>query len=97
MAGHLPVEINEQKELISDLWKFLDENPIKKMNLFERYKSNGLTFQRLSDEYFMDENDKHVISVYPVTFEVFGETQEGAIAEIHLDESLKINQIYMVM
>jgi len=97
MAGHLPVETNKQKELLSDLWKFLDEQPLKDMKLFDRYKSNGLTFQRLSEEYFMDENDKHVISVYPITFEVFGEVQEGANAEIHLDESLEINQIYMVM
>jgi hypothetical protein len=95
MAGHLEVDKVVQFELYRNLWSFLDKQPIKEMKPFDRYKEGELTFQRLTDR--NEEGDAHVLSVYPWDFEIDGEAQEGAIAEIHLSSELTVNKVYMVL
>lgn len=96
MAGHLEVNKIVQFDLYGKLWPFLDKQPIKEMIPFDRYKEGELTFQRLTDR--NEEDDAHVISVYPWTFKFDDdEVCEGAIAEIHLSESLTVTKVYMVL
>lgn len=96
MAGHLEVNKLVQYDLHGELWSFLDKQKIDQMTPFERYKKDDLIWQRLTDR--NEENDAHVLSVYPWTFKFDdGEVCEGAIAEIHLCAELTVNKVYMVM
>lgn len=96
MAGHLEVNKIVQYDLYKKLWAFLDKQSINGMKPFDRYKNEDVTFQRLTDR--NEEEDTHVISVYPHTFKFEGEEDcEFAIAEIHLSADLTVNKVYMVM
>lgn len=96
MAGHLEVDRIFQQDLYSKLWEFLDNKSIKAMIPFKRYGDGKLTWQKLTEEYF-EEDDGYVLSLYPWTFEFDGEVSEGASAEIHLSPELTVNKVYMVM
>jgi hypothetical protein len=103
MAGHLPVNRFEQHNLLKRLWEMLDNKNgdrislalINAMKPFKRYEDDDLTWQKLTDR--NEEGDGYVLSAYPVDFNIDGEVQEGAIAEIHLSPDLTVNRIYMVM
>lgn len=98
MAGHLPLDKNNPTQLllILEIQKFVNGQKIDQMTPFERYKKGDLIWQRLTDR--NEENDAHVLSVYPWTFKFDdGEVCVGAIAEIHFAADMSINTIYMVM
>lgn len=94
MAGHLPIGQGGFDHLIK--LQFTKE-AIESLVDFERRTDilKGITVQRLPvDEYYMDDEhgkvDKYVIYFYKLDVDDYS-------YEVHLDEDLNVNQVYLVM
>jgi hypothetical protein len=94
MAGHLPLVTTDfHVKLVEE---FKNNRTLQMAPLFERIRVEGFEgfFQRLTDEYNMDEEtgleDSHI-------FFYCGNTKKDEYFEVHLDKDLKINQVYLVM
>ena len=89
MAGHLPIPTDNLS--IKVLRSFKKKHKIKDLKFFERIPHGACNIQRLSSDYFM--NDEHGL----VDDEVIAVNYQDKILEIHLDKDEKINQVYLVM
>jgi len=94
MAGHLPIGQGGFDHLIK--LQFTKEN-IESLVDFENNTNilKDITVQRLPvNEYYMDDEhgkvDKYVIYLYKSDIDDYS-------YEVHLDEDLNINQVYLVM
>jgi hypothetical protein len=94
MAGHLPIGQGGFDHLIK--LQFTKEN-IESLVDFENNTNilKDITVQRLPvNEYYMDDEhgkvDKYVIYFYKLDVDDYS-------YEVHLDEDLNINQVYLVM
>ena len=94
MAGHLPLVATDFH--IKLVEEFKNNLTLQRAKFFDRIKIEGYEgyFQRLTDEYNMDEEtglkDSHI-------FFYCGNEKNDEYFEIHLDERLKVNQVYLVM
>lgn len=100
MAGHLPISLTEDikaTEKVNQIINLLGVLAIKNMTLFQRVKCCGVTMQRLSPEYAMEEDTGEIFSIINWDFKK-GEEDEllGAIIEVHLTPQGKIKQLYLV-
>jgi len=94
MAGHLPLKVtNLHLKLVKEFKKNVR---LQNAKFFDRFNVYGFVgyFQRLPDEYKMDEEtglkDCHI-------FFYCGDEQKDEYFEIHLDNKMKVNQVYLVM
>ena len=94
MAGHLPLATtNFHVKLVEE---FKNNRTLQTAKFFDRIRVEGFEgyFQRLTNEYNMDEEtglkDSHILFYC-------GNEQNDEYFEVHLDERLKINQVYLVM
>ena len=94
MAGHLPLIATDLH--IKLVEEFKNNRTLQTSKFYDRVKVKGYKgyFQRLPLDYKMDEEtglvDSHI-------FFYCGDEQNDEYFEVHLDEKLKINQIYLVM
>jgi len=94
MAGHLPVATTKLHTKLVE--EFKGNNILREAEPFKTVRVEGFEgfFQRLTDEYNMDEEtgleDSHI-------FFYCGNTKKDEYFEVHLDKDLKINQVYLVM
>lgn len=94
MAGHLPLKTtNLHLKLVKE---FKSNRELQTAAFFDRVEVDGFEgyFQRLPNKYNMDEETGLVDSQI---FFFSGKQQEDEYFEIHLDNKMKINQVYLVM
>lgn len=100
MAGHLPISLTEDKratDKVNEILGQLGLSAIKNMTYFQRVKCLGVTMQRLSPEYAMEDNTGEVFSIINWHFKKGQEDEfEGGIIEVHLTPEGKIKQLYFV-
>lgn len=96
MAGHLPIKPTEDIKLFHKLNEILKIMNFKIMIEFQKVKVCGVTIQRLSEEYKMDEGDDEIFSIMGWDFKSEEFEHEDCIIEVHLTKEGKINQIYFV-
>ena len=100
MAGHLPISLSEDKkatEKTNEILGQLGLSAIKNMTLFQRVKCCGVTMQRLSSDYAMEENTGEIFCIINWEFKKDEEDELlGAIIEVHLTPEGKIKQLYLV-
>jgi hypothetical protein len=94
MAGHLPLMTTDfHVKLVEE---FKNNRTLQTNKFFDRLRIEGFEgyFQRLPMEYNMNDEtglvDSHI-------FFYCGNEMNDEYFEIHLDERLKINQVYLVM
>jgi hypothetical protein len=94
MAGHLPLVTTDfHVKLVEE---FKNNRALQTAKFFDRIRIKGFEgyFQRLPQEYDMFEEtglkDSHI-------FFYCGNEMNDEYFEVHLDEKLKINQVYLVM
>lgn len=94
MAGHLPLMTTDfHVKLVEEI---KSNRKLQTSNFFDRVKIKGFKgyFQRLPLDYNMNEEtgliDEHI-------FFYCGDEMNDEYFEIHLDNKLKINQVYLVM
>ena len=95
MAGHLPLVTTDfHVKLVEE---FKNNRTLQMAPLFERIRVEGFEgyFQKLPvSEYLMDEEhgktDKYVLFFYKLTDDQYS-------YEVHLDEKLNVNEVYLVM
>lgn len=94
MAGHLPLVTTDfHVKLVEE---FKNNKQLQTNEFFDRLRIEGFEgyFQRLPMDYNMNEEtgleDSHI-------FFYCGNEMNDEYFEVHLDERLKINQIYLVM
>jgi len=94
MAGHLPLVTTDfHVKLVEE---FKNNRQLQTNKFFDKLRINGFEgyFQRLPMEYNMNDEtgliDSHI-------FFYCGNYMDDEYFEIHLDEKLKINQVYLVM
>ena len=95
MAGHLPLQIIDFH--IKLVEEFKNNRELQTAPFYDRIKVNGFEgyFQRLpTDEYNMDEETGLVDDQ---VFFFCGNEAEDEYFEIHLNDRLKVNQVYLVM
>lgn len=94
MAGHLPLVTTDFH--IKLVEEFKNNKTLQTAPFFDRVRVEGFEgyFQRLPEAYDMFEEtgleDSHI-------FFYCGNEQNDEYFEVHLNERLKINQIYLVM
>lgn len=108
MAQHTIVSTKENESIILRALAFIDKFADRLDNLepFLRYDEDcklmdmskfnykvDIFFQKLTDRYETD--DDLVLSISPVTFNVYGEIIKNANAEIHFHKFI-VNKLYMV-
>jgi len=94
MAGHLPLVTTDfHVKLVEE---FKNNKTLQTARFFDRIRIKGFEgyFQRLPEAYDMFEEtgleDSHI-------FFYCGNEMNDEYFEVHLDEKLKINQVYLVM
>ncbi|GIV43917.1 MAG: hypothetical protein KatS3mg035_1040 [Bacteroidia bacterium] len=100
MAGHLPISLTEDKRTTDQVNKILDRiglSSIKNLIYFQKVKCCGVTIERLSPEYAMEDNTGEIFCIINWDFKK-GEKDElpGVIIEVHLTPQGKIKQLYLV-
>lgn len=99
MAGHLAITQTEDIELFNKVNKVLNTLGVvglKIMPYFQKIKHYGITFQRLSSEYKLSEDDGEIFSIINWHFKSSEYEQEGCNIEVHLTKEGKIRQLYLV-
>ena len=94
MAGHLPLVTTDfHVKLVEE---FKNNRNLQTSKFFDRVRVEGFEgfFQRLTNEYNMVEETG---LEYSHIFFYCGNEQDDEYFEVHLDERLKINQVYLVM
>jgi hypothetical protein len=100
MAGHLPISLTEDKKAtdkVNEIINLLGLSAIKNMTYFQRVKCCGVTIQRLTPDYAMEENTGEIFCIINWDFKKGTEDELlGGIIEVHLDHEGKIKQLYLV-
>jgi len=94
MAGHLPLVTTKFHMRLVD--EFKNNKQLQTIKFFDKLRINGFEgyFQRLPMEYNMND-ETGLIDTY--IFFYCGNEMDNEYFEIHMDERLKINQVYLVM
>lgn len=100
MAGHLPISTSEDQKAtnkVLEILGLLGLQAIRNLTLFQRVKCCGVTIQRLSKDYAMEDNTGEIFCINNWDFKK-GQEDEllGAIIEVHLTPQGKLKQIYLV-
>lgn len=100
MAGHLPISLTEDRKAtdkVNQIINLLGLSAIKKMTYFQKVECCGVTIQRLTPNYAIEDNTGEIFCIINWTFKEGTEDElECGIIEVHLDQKGKIKQLYLV-
>lgn len=100
MAGHLAISLTEDIKATDKVNEILEKIGIVRLNRlanFAKIKGLGVTVQKLSSDYAMEDNTGLIFSIINWCFKQGTEDEfNGCNIEVHLNPDNKIKQLYFV-
>ncbi len=100
MAGHLAISLTEDQRATDKVNEILEMIGIFRLNRlanFAKIKGLGVTVQRLSPDYAMEDNTGLIFSIINWCFKQGTEDEfKGCNIEVHLTPDNRIKQLYFV-